>query len=155
MRMSGSLTISISGTPVRLKSTRLTRPVGVMDQFAGIFFHMDAGDADALTVAVDFDIHAAVFGKRQFILGNLVSLGQVGIKVVFARKPAVGDNPAVGGQGHPQGIFHDFSVQHRQHPRHAQAYRAGMGVGRGPEFRRAAAENFASGFSAGHALPAR
>jgi hypothetical protein len=55
----------------------------------------------------------------------------------------------VGGQGHAQGEFHDLFVEHRQNPGHAQADRAGMGVGWCAEFGGAAAENFGGGFELG------
>ena len=62
--------------------------MGVMSQFTGVFFHVDARDANAIYAAVDLDIDKPVLGKRQLILGNLISLRQVGIKIVFACKTA-------------------------------------------------------------------
>ena len=122
---------------------------GIVNQLAGIFLHVDAGDADAFGTAVHIDVQVALDGDGQFVLGYLVSLGQVGIEVVFAGKPAVRRNGAVGGQGHAQGVVHDLAVEYRQHPGHAQADRADMGVGGGAELGGAAAEDFGGGFQLG------
>ena len=50
LRMSGSLTISISGTPSRLRSTQLVRPrrMVVVEQLARVLLQVDPGDADPL-----------------------------------------------------------------------------------------------------------
>ncbi len=53
-RMSGSLTISISGTPERLTSTRLYDSpggAGPVQQLGDVLFQVDAGDADRVVLA--------------------------------------------------------------------------------------------------------
>ena len=61
----------------------------VVDALAGVVFHVDARDADALVRAVHHDIDAAVLGQRLIVLRDLVALGQVGIEVVLAREARV------------------------------------------------------------------
>ena len=54
-RRSGSVTISMSGTPLRLKSRWVERAESgeaVMQRLAGVLFHVDARDADAHRAAV-------------------------------------------------------------------------------------------------------
>ena len=85
--MSGSLTISISGTPERLRSIEVhSAAVGkaVVQALAGVFFQVHAGDADALGAVRSLDVDVAVFGQRLVVLRDLVALGQVGIEVILA-----------------------------------------------------------------------
>ena len=117
----------------------------VMNKLARILFHVDSGQADASGGAVQVNLHPAVFGQRQLILGNLIALGKIRIKIILAGKPAVRGNLAIGGQPHFDGKLHHFFVEHRQHPRHAQADRTGLGIGRRPELGRTAAKDFAPG----------
>src|SRR6185437_12227185 len=56
-----------------------------VDAFAGVFFHVQARDADALCSAAcrgHFD--PSVLGQRLVVLGNLIALGQVGVEVILA-----------------------------------------------------------------------
>ncbi len=53
---------------------------------AGIIFHVDAGDADALLPAVHLDIDEAVLGERLIVHGNLIALGRIGIEIILARE---------------------------------------------------------------------
>ncbi len=59
----------------------------VVHALAGVVFHVDAGDADALAASPStIDIDKAVFGERLIVLRDLVALGQIGIEVVLARE---------------------------------------------------------------------
>jgi len=58
----------------------------VVKGFAGIFFEMEARDADALFFTVDFDFEPAAGGQGQFVLRDLVALGQVWIEIILARE---------------------------------------------------------------------
>ena len=120
-----------------------------MVEFAGVFLHVDAPDADALPRAADLDLDLAVLGDGQFVLGDLVALGQVGVEIVLAREAALAGDGAAGGERHAQGVVHHGPVEHGQHPRHAQADRADVGVGRRTELGRTAAENLGSGLELG------
>ena len=65
-------------------------PVGIlesiMDALAGIVFHVDARNADALVRAIEGDVNPAMLRQRLVILGDLITLGQIGIKIILARK---------------------------------------------------------------------
>jgi len=49
---------------------------------------VQAGDADTFSIAGDFDFEPATGGERQFVLGDLVALGEVGVEIVFAKRSA-------------------------------------------------------------------
>ena len=49
-----------------------------MDQFPGIFFHMDPGDADPFGFPVHIHVQMAVQGDGLIELGNLVALARSG-----------------------------------------------------------------------------
>jgi hypothetical protein len=44
-----------------------------MQGFAGVFFEMGAGDADAFADAIDFNIQVAVADNRQLKLADLIA----------------------------------------------------------------------------------
>ena len=62
--------------------------VGILEAFvdalAGVVFHVDARDPDALVDAADLDVDIAVLGQRLIVLRDLVALGQIRIEVVLA-----------------------------------------------------------------------
>ena len=87
------------------------------------------------------DFQPAVLGQRPVVLRNLVALGQVRIKIVFAREDGLLPHLTVDCQRRPRRQLRHLPVQHRQRPRQAQADRADVGVGRVAEAGRAAAEN--------------
>ena len=86
--MSGSLTISTSGTPARFRSTARRAGEAVVHRLAGVLFHVHAGDADVdrRPVGARADLDAAAGRKRPVELRDLVSLREVGIEVVLARE---------------------------------------------------------------------
>ncbi len=112
----------------------------VVDELAGVLLHVDPRDADPLLLAVEHDVDPAVLGQRVGVLGDLVALGKVRVEVVLPGEVLVGVDAASGGQGHPDGEFHDLFVQDGEHAGHAQADLAGVLVGPCPELRGAAAE---------------
>ena len=116
-----------------------------MHQLAGIFFHMDAGDADAFFLAVDPDINMPAQADGFIPLGNLIILRQVGIEVILTVHLIELLNVAVQGQTGTDREFNHPLVQHRQ----GKADRAHMGVGFRAEFRGAGAERFGFCFQFG------
>ena len=84
-----------------------------MDQLAGVLLQVNPGDADALEAAVDLNVQVAVLRQGQLVLGDLVALGQIGVKIVLAGEDRLRGDAAVGGQGHLQGVFQGLAVQHR------------------------------------------
>ena len=81
-RMSGSVTISTSGVPPRLKSTRLAPEPWIrpdsrdVDQLRRVLLEVDAMDADVAEPAAG--------AERDVVLADLVRLRIVGIEVVLA-----------------------------------------------------------------------
>ena len=58
-----------------------------MNRLARILLEVRARDADALVVAVRIrDEQLAVLHDRQFVLADLVALGQVRVEIILARK---------------------------------------------------------------------
>ena len=82
--MSGPLTISISGTPARLRVDQ--RITGHVHVFSGVLFHVDSLDATRRLAVATFDFEIAVLADRLFVLADLVALGQIGIEIVLARE---------------------------------------------------------------------
>ena len=121
----------------------------VVHELAGVLLHVDAGDADGPALPVHLDLHPAVLANGQLELGDLVALGQVGIKIVLAGEAVLPVQARVGGQAQLDGRFHHLAVEHRQRAGHAQTDGAGVGVGRGAERGGAAAEDLALGVHLG------
>ena len=113
-----------------------------MHQLARVFFHMDAGDADAFLLTVDPDVDVPAQADGLIPLGDLIVLRQIGIEVILTVHLIEFLNVAVQRQACPDGKLHHPFVQHRQRPRHAQADGAHVGVGFCAEFRGAGAERF-------------
>src|SRR5450759_3920906 len=113
----------------------------VVHALAGVVFHVDAGDADALGTAVHHDIHEAMLGHRLVVLGDLVALGQVRVEVVLAREPRKGAYLAVQRERALDGQFHGLAAEHGERAGKAEANRAHVGVGRRAETGGAAAED--------------
>ena len=88
-RTSGWLTISMSGTPLRLKSSAVVAiRIGerLVQRLAGVLFEVDADDPDPARVAARLELEHAVGGERPIVLGDLVALRQVGIEIVLPRE---------------------------------------------------------------------
>ena len=107
------------------------REVTLMDRAPGVFFQMGAADADALLRPVgQVDVQIAVLAEGQLKLADLVTLGQVGIGVVLARKDGGVGDLAVERQPGLNGGFDRGAVDHGQHARHPQTDGAHARVGR-------------------------
>src|SRR4029077_18231631 len=81
----------------------------------------------------------------QFVLRDLVALGQVRIKIIFAREARVLVHSAVDGQSGAHGHFNGALVENGQRAGKTEADGADVGVRRIAETRGAAAENFRFG----------
>ena len=138
-RRSGSVTISTSGVPPRLKSTTLvSRAVdaaraALVDQLRGVLLHVHAVDAHVAEMARR--------GKRDVVLADLVALRQVGIEVVLPVEDRPRRDLALEGHRDHQREVHRLRVRDRQRARVAEADRAGVRVRLVPERERAAAEH--------------
>ena len=86
-----------------------------------------------------------MLGDRLVVLRNLVALGQIGIKVVFAREDRPLAHFAIERQCGKCGEFHGLRVEHRQRSRQAQADRTDICVGAGAKAVGASAKRLARG----------
>ena len=90
---------------------RLRKPF--VDIFCRVFFQVQPRDTDSFPCALVINFNEAAGGQRQFVLRNLVTLGQVGIKIILARKPRMLVHGAVDRQRSPHGHFDRTPVQNR------------------------------------------
>src|SRR5690606_1963920 len=124
----------------------------VVDQLAGILFHVDAGEADALARAVlqvDVEVTARANGlvihRRSARLGDLVSLGQVGVEIVLARPHGTRLDVGAAGETQHDGTLHRPGVRNRQGSGEPEADGADQRVRFRAEFDAAAAEHLGVG----------
>ena len=113
-----------------------------VEAFAGVVFHVQTCDADALLCAPDLDFESARGGKGKLVHRDLVALGQVGVKVILARKSRARLNLASDGERRAQSQLQRALIQHWQGPRQPQTHGTGVGIRGSAEFGRAAAECF-------------
>ena len=115
----------------RAAAVRVKMGIGgahVVDELAGVFFHVDTGDADALLGAVFLDdFEPAVLANRVVVhrksarLGNLVTLRQVRVEVVLTGPHGVQVDFAVERKPKANGVFHGLLVRNRHGTRHTEA----------------------------------
>ena len=55
-----------------------------MDELSGVFFEVQVVEADALRLAVGYDVEVAALRYRVLVLRYLVGLRQVGVEIMFA-----------------------------------------------------------------------
>ena len=121
-----------------------------VQRLAGVFFQMRAHQAHGLFLGQAGDFGHEEFDRtalhdRNLILANLVAFGQVGVKIVFARKNALGRDVRANSQAEFDGALHCALVHDRQRARQGQVYGAGLGIGLVTERGAGAAENLARG----------
>ena len=142
-RRSGSVTISASGVPPRLKSTiARVRAVDAparadVDQLGRVLLEVHAVDAHLAQPP------AAAQGL--VVLGDLVALGQVGIEVVLAVEDRARRELGAEREADHQPEVHRAGVGDRQAAGQPEADGAGVRVGRLAERQLAAAEHLRGG----------
>ena len=82
-----------------------------MHQFARIFFDVHVVDAHGLLGFPQLEVHSAAHTDRLPVLGNLVTFGQVGVKVVLAVKSATEVDAAAQSQAQAYGILQELLIQ--------------------------------------------
>ena len=113
---------------------------------------MRAGDVDDFFIRRVFAIGRHLNGHRAFAdnwqlkLANLVAFGQIGVKVIFARKHTSGRDFGINRQAEFNRAFYCLAVQHWQHAWQGDTHLTGLGVGRSAILRGRAAENFSIRF---------
>jgi hypothetical protein len=138
-RSSGSVTISTSGVPPRLKSTTdCSEPW--MRPLAPTWISF-AASSSRCTRWIAHPGQAPAAAQRLVVLGDLVALRQVGIEVVLAVKDRAFSELAAERQTDHQPEVDRPRVDHRQRTRQAEADRAGARVRRLAEGQLAAAEH--------------
>src|SRR5207248_5955553 len=95
--------------------------------------------------ARNFDIEKAAGGKRQFVLRDLVALGQVRVEIVFAGKARTLMDGAVQGERGAHSHFDGALVENGKSAGETEAHGANVGVRWIAETRGAAAEDFCFG----------
>ena len=123
--------------------------VVLVQRLAGVFLEVGAGQVDGLrlqlAVLLEREREAAALHDRVFELADLVTLRQVGIKVVLAREDGLRRNPGADREAEADGAFDGALVHHGQHARQRQVDGARLRVRLGAELDRAAAEDFGVG----------
>ena len=147
--MSGSVTISISGAPERLKSTRLTlRPSAVV---AWTSLAVSSSRWARVMPTVNGPSEVSMVSRparreRQVVLADLVALGQVRVEVVLAVPAGRLRRRRLDGEPGRQDVLDGPAVDDRQRARQPEADRADVGVRGGAVVgRRAAAEHLGDG----------
>src|ERR1039458_6630363 len=116
-----------------------------MSRFAGVLFEVGSFDRDPRTVG---QIEIAADVDRQVVLTDLKVFGHVGIEVVLTVKRRRRDRAVQGGaDGHRQ--LDGAHVEYRKRSGQSQADRTDVGVRRGAEGVRAAAEHLGVGLELG------
>ena len=144
-RRSGSVTISMSGTPLRLKSRYVKRSESANPSCSDL----PASSSRWTRVMPTLPLRAAALvidppGRRQraLVLRDLIALRQVRIEVVLAREDRQRLHRAAERVPGAHAELDRPAVQHRQRPGHAEADGTDVGVRRRAEARAAAAEDF-------------
>src|SRR5208337_77433 len=100
-----------------------------MQGFARIFFEVETRDADAFGLAAVFNFKPAAGSEGQFVLGNLVALGKVGIEIILAGEAGMLVDGAIERQGRTDAHFDDAPIEDRQRARESEADGTRIGVG--------------------------
>ncbi|MNL25778.1 hypothetical protein D3C87_1472710 [compost metagenome] len=84
---------------------------------------MSTSNTNGLFPSFKFESHGSIFADRLIILRNLITLWEVGIKVILTRKNRSTANITSESKSRLNGILHSFLVENRQRPRHPYADR--------------------------------
>jgi hypothetical protein len=152
--MSGSVTISSSGVPARLRSMPALADEVLVQALARVFFQVRAHQSHGLFLVAEEEAHLAALHHRDLKLADLVALGQVGVEVVLAREHALLGDVRTQREAEADGVRHRFAVHHRQRARQRQVHRASLRVRLSTEGRGRAAEDLALGGQLGVRLEA-
>ena len=113
-----------------------------MGVFSSVLFQMSAGNANAFSCPIwQSNFNPTFLGNRLIVLRNLIALGKVGIKIVFACEDRLGIDAAVQRQGSLQSKFNCLPIQNRESAGEPETNGTNIGVGRSPKTGRTAAEN--------------
>ncbi len=117
-----------------------------MQALARVLFEVQARDADALGAACGgFNVNISVLGQRLVVLRDLVSLGQVRIKIIFTSEDRSFVDAAVQRHRGQYRKLYYLLIEHRQRARKPQAHRTYIGIGRRAKLGGASAKNLGRG----------
>ena len=85
-----------------------------VQRFAGVFLEVGAGQVDAVQHLAHIKLDRAALHHRRLVLADLVALGQVGIKVVLARKDRLMRHARTHRHAKANGTLDGAAVHHRQ-----------------------------------------
>jgi len=104
----------------------------LVQRLARILLKVGAGDADGLCRAIlQLDLQLTLADDGQLELGDLITLRQVRIEVIFTRKNRALADLGVHRQTEHHRHAHRLLVKHRQHAGQAEVHGTGLGVGLG------------------------
>ena len=143
--------------------SRQTITAGV-HKLAGIFFHVQALDADLFEISVlalfsHLHLDPTLFRDRLVVLSDLVVLREIRIEILLAIELAVLRNVQIQAHRSLDRILEHLLVQHRQRSRQTTNHRINVGVGIIPKGGGSCCENLAvgaqlhMGFKADHSFP--
>src|SRR5262245_49888366 len=116
-----------------------------MDRLPGIFFEMDADQADMFACAIEVNRQAATLYQWLLVLRDLISLRQIRVKIVLSGKTAHTRNLPLHGQTCADGELYCLAIEHWQHPWHAETDRARLLIRIGLKHCGAGAKQFGFG----------
>ena len=104
-----------------------------VQRLAGILLQVRARDIDALDAAVvEQDVDRPAADDRQFVLADLVTLGQVGVEVILAREDRAPRHAGVDCQPEFHRHAYRLGIEHGQHAGISQIDQVGLRVRRRP-----------------------
>src|SRR5664279_5087443 len=116
-----------------------------MQRLSGVFFEMNALDANPHYLAIHLDVEVALDAQRFVVLRDLIVLRHVGIEVVLASEPAPWRDAAMQREPDANRRLDRDRVGHGQRTGQAKAGRAGVRVWCGTEGGGATAEHLRAG----------
>jgi hypothetical protein len=118
-----------------------------MDQFSSILLKMDPLYPHRIRFPiVTGNLEKPVLAERQLILRYLITLRQVGVKIILSGKSGMAIDHAIQRKTGSNGIFNGPPVQNRECPRLTGTDRTDLGIGRGIIFHKTITEKFCTCF---------
>ena len=117
----------------------------LVQRFPGVLLQMGTHQSHRPLLTVQEEFDCATLHHRYLELADLVTLGQVRIEIVLARKHAAWRDVGPDGQSKPDRPLYRAPVHYRQCSGQGQINGAGLGVGLGAKSRGCATENLRSG----------
>ena len=108
-----------------------------------VLFEMQSSDADVLSSGCGRNLDLAKLCQGLVVLRNLITLGQIGIKIILAREDRCLINAAAQRHRRQHREIYRLTIQYWQRSGKTKAYRANVSIWWIAKARRARAENFA------------